>query len=139
MDNYLVENLLTTGGKIFLIIMAGWCLGYVYRGREVRKLKRQKRALQSIPEVELSTENGKLVARYEEWPRDAMEYLVGHGVYPEEGLCDWNGFEAIDHLNQFAVLMTTRQKRDFIKMLKELGATETLNRIQDGRDKNKSA
>lgn len=118
--------------KILFILACGWVLGWLYSRIQVRQLNRRIRELQKSREPELTLLNGKIEVRYEEWPMDAEEYWNHMANESFAGRLDVQQceLEILHHLNVFASHMCTRQKRDFVKILKQLkGGDEAIKKL----------
>lgn len=112
--------------KIFSLLLVGMALGWLYTRVEVRKVKRSlKHALKPMDPC-LDIVNGKIIVRKQEWPRDAEEYLFFHNLERDGGTIEISYRALEDHLNHFACHITTRQKRDFIKTLKQIRGGQEL-------------
>jgi hypothetical protein len=113
--------------KILCILITGIALGRLYeRFFVTSKIKAENKELRKIEVEQIVTGMGTIEARTSEWPLDAEEYLEFHSIERDGGSIDitYEGMET--HLEVYARHLMTRQKRDFIKMLKVTRSTDEI-------------
>lgn len=107
--------------QILPILCAGIALGWYYCYHfKVKKLKDQNRSMREIEVHEIITSMGSIQARTSEFPLDAEEYLNFHSIERDGGIVEIT-FEGMEtHLDVYACHLLRRQKRDFMKMCKQI-------------------
>ena len=108
-------------GQILIVLCAGIILGWFYcRKFIVAPLRAQNESLRKIDIRELDTKDGVVFARTTEWPMNAEEYLELHSIERDGGTIEITYVGMENHLNTFARHLLTRQKKDFMRICRNI-------------------
>lgn len=118
---------------ILVILFVGMGIGWIYCWYfKVKPLKNQNKSLRKIEVEEIVTRLGKIEMRTSEFPLDAEEYLNFHSLERDGGIIEisFDGMEK--HLDTYSYYLLDRQKRDFMKMCKQIKhGNEILTKLED--------